>query len=1053
MAGDVEDILKDLIARVDKVRLWLIALGVLRTAALGLACVSVYVGLYSWIDHRVHFGRLARLSALALLVALLAFLAYYLITALQRSMTYSRAASYIENKRSFDQQLVAAVEYYERRPNYPYSAALARQLVIQVDDAARGFRFDSTVDKRRGYLLATFVLLCVAGIGVFVQQNVLYCSSYLARLVRPFSQAKPVPATVLESITGDVVTGPNVPVVLSSAVRGRTLALAALVVTPQEHEKAGAVLLVSAQRQAGAGQGQADRTEIRPKTDAEGDTVLTATKYFDTLGRFTYRFEAGDAQSDSHTVTVCEPPGIKSITATVSLPDSNDPKSAGTYTQEVTNRTLEVLPRSRVDVNVQTTVPLRDATIIGPDQQSATKSLNGAEAFTFQFAADKDSSIDLELVSAEGLSNSEPLNLQVVLKSDESPQFRLLSPEGDYLTTDVASVPIAFEVSDDFGIDSAQLCCEFPNQEPVVLDSVVPQGSKGIRLSHTLELEGYDLEVGDGILFYARAKDVNTGPEEVGTDYCSDIYFIEIRPYRQYWHPQAGGTGNCPGAPAADDLVAILEYTRAILKKTWAIAQMPQLAAGDRAKLDAISADVQYCAEQLAAIRDDPESGFDESGKSALNEVLAHYNEADRCLARHDAGGALPPETNAYRLLRKFIDELHLKWKPPQSGQSQPQQKPERIKLQEQPESPQVEKERVESQLDKLQKEIEQLTQEQKSLKADLNETLQQRSQAAKTAAPSSAQADSAQLASNASRAKSSQKGEDSQKTSDGRRSTGQQSQSQDGSDTGRGASSTDTSGGRGQGQSSSSAEGSDQGSSAHMDVRLRMLQARQRALRERTSELQADLQQLPLGDHPSHADARDKAGQRLNEAIETMDELEDKLADTRYKPELSFSDEMKTSDLADAAVRRLAEAEQAIMHGLSTDEARRAGADKAEELAAQLAKDADALDESVSAAEREQMLKRLETAKRLLESMGEPQWATVSGGASGQVSVYTKNPNTGPAETARMLARRFWSIALETRERPVQPVEQEPSDVEFFEPENEFFQEAAKFRPKHRQK
>jgi len=1045
MAGDVEEILKGLIARVDKVKRWLIALGVLRTAALGLACVSIYVALYSWIDHRVHFSHSARLLALALLVALLGFLSYYLVKALQRSMTHSRAASYIENKRSFDQQLVAAVEYFERRSNYPYSTSLAEQLVVQVDEAARGFRFDSTVDKRRGYLLAAFVFLCVGGIGFFVQQNVLYCSSYLARLVRPFSQAKPVPATVLESITGDIVTGPNVPVVLSSAVRGRTPASAALVLTPQQPEKAGAVL-----------QEQGERTEIRPKTDAEGDTVLTATKYFDTLGCFTYRFEAGDVYSDLHTVTVCEPPGIKSITATVSLPDSNDPKSAEAYTQEVTNRTLEVLPRSRVGVNVQTTVPLRDATIIGPDQQSATKSLNGAEAFTFQFAADKDSSIDLEFVSTEGLSNSEPLNLQVVLKSDEPPQFRLLSPEGDYLTTDVASVPIAFEVSDDFGLDSAQLCCEFPNQKPVVLDSVVPQGSKGIRLSHTLELERYELEVGDGILFYARAKDVNTGPEEVGSDYCSDIYFIEIRPYRQYWHPQAGGTGNCPGAPAADDLVAILEYTRAILKKTWAVAQMPQLAESERANLEAISADVQYCAEQLTAIRDDPESGFDESGKSALNEVLTHYSEADRCLARHDAGGALPPERNAYRCLRKFIDELHLKWKPPQSGQSQPQQKPERIKLQEQPESSQVEKERVESQLDELQKEIEQITQEQKSLKADLNETLQQRGQPTKRSqspgAPSSTQADSAQLASNASRLKSSQNGEDSQKTSDGRRSTGQQSQSQDGSDAGRAASKADTPGDRGQGRSSSSAEGNGQGSSAHMDVRLRMLQARQRGLRERTSELQADLQQLPLRGHPSHADARDKAGQRLNEAVETMDELEDKIADTRYKPELSFSDEMKTSDLADAAVRRLAEAEQAIMHGLSTGEAQTA-ADKAEELAAQLAKDADALDESVSAAEREQMLKRLETAKRLLESMREPQWATVSGGASGQVSVYTKNPNTGPAETARMLARRFWSIALEARERPVQPVEQEPSDVEFFEPENEFFQEAAKFRPKHRQK
>ena len=53
-----------------------------------------------------------------------------------------------------------------------------------------------------------------------------------------------------------------------------------------------------------------------------------------------------------------------------------------------------------------------------------------------------------------------------------------------------------------------------------------------------------------------------------------------------------------------------------------------------------------------------------------------------------------------------------------------------------------------------------------------------------------------------------------------------------------------------------------------------------------------------------------------------------------------------------------------------------------------------------------------------------------------------------GPAETARMLSQQFWSMAIQAQERQLRPVEDEPSDVEFFELENAFFESAATFWP-----
>ena len=85
-----------------------------------------------------------------------------------------------------------------------------------------------------------------------------------------------------------------------------------------------------------------------------------------------------------------------------------------------------------------------------------------------------------------------------------------------------------------------------------MLESASPQGARQASLTHVLELEQHDLHVGDGILFYARARDIDTGHRPADANACSEVYLIEIRPYRQYWHPQPGNNqSNAPPGPIA----------------------------------------------------------------------------------------------------------------------------------------------------------------------------------------------------------------------------------------------------------------------------------------------------------------------------------------------------------------------------------------------------------------------------------------------------------------------------------------------------------------------
>ncbi len=1089
MSSDVDDILNRLIARVHGVRCWLLALGVLKSAAVGLACLCAYIGLYAWIDHHAHFNHWGRLMALLVLLLLLAGLGWLLVRMLRRDMKDSHAANYIEGRHSFEQQLVTAVEYFEGQSDYPYSKLLAARLVRQVDDAAREFRFDSVIDKWQHYVLAGCIILGLSVVGVFISRNVFYLSCYLGRLLQPFARIEPVPDTVLESITQDIVAARDAPLTLTAAVHGRTPESATLVLTRPGAEDAG----TAAQ--------ESESVRVNPTMDAPGNATFSVTTSFPTLGQLTYRFEADGAVSEPHTIKVCEPPAVKSITAAVSRPEAGR-GSANTDSQPVQDGALQVLPNSSIEFQVESTVPLREATAVTAGGQPQTLPLDNAQAFTFRFTANEPSDIELKLVSADGLPGHEPHRIRVLLKSDEPPQFNLLVPDGDYLTTDVASVPIVFDISDDFGLDSAELCCEFPDGRVMVLDTQAPAGAKRMSVMHTLELEQYPIKVGDSILFYARAKDIDTGQRKTNTGASSEIYFIEIRPYRQYWHPEQAGGKPQPGM-VPEDLMAMLEYTRAILKKSWALADEAPMTAERRSRMETLAGEVKHCAEQLGRIRDDPDYGFSEPAKAELGRIIERYERTGEALGRRDAVAALAALKNAYRLLRQFIDELHLKWTPPQSGQSPPP-KQERIRLQEQPQNSALDQQRTENQLQELQRKIEKLAREQKSLNAGLKDTL--REQQAAESASSSGSDSSGSPSGNRSESSSAQtsqppsdtttqetgrtdrqKAHDTERPSpDGQQDGGQGdsakaegqspgaqkngrpqspsgqagSQKGDGSEDAQG-SSDEASGHRfgnatgpgGPGKKANPEIGGPGGSAEAAEARLRMLEARQKALHGEAAQVQADLQRLPVSESSPQGRTREQAQGHVGQAVEKMTRFEEKLTETRYDPSISTQKMEDITELADSVSRELLEAGKAIKQGLSTGKPQTTDA-KARDMAEQLAEDAEALEESLSPADRQRMLERLEAAKRLLETMAGPQWATVSGGGTpGGAHVYTKDAYMAPAEAARMLARQFWSIALEAREKELPPMVDEPSDVEFFQAESEFFEAAAKYAPQRAEK
>jgi hypothetical protein len=136
------------------------------------------------------------------------------------------------------------------------------------------------------------------------------------------------------------------------------------------------------------------------------------------------------------------------------------------------------------------------------------------------------------------------------------------------------------------------------------------------------------------------------------------------------------------------------------------------------------------------------------------------------------------------------------------------------------------------------------------------------------------------------------------------------------------------------------------------------MLQAKQAALKEHVLKLKQDLKQLPEFSQGRETSQRQQAQKHLDNAAAKMNDFLDKLTQARYQPDMDERKSRQAVEIAESAKKELDLAGKALENELTLSD-EESIARKAQEMAEQLAEDADALDGSVTPIEREQMLAR----------------------------------------------------------------------------------------------
>lgn len=1022
MAESADVQLNGLVGRVRDVRRWLVALAVSRTAAAGAALFTLFVGAFSMLDHRLHFGPLPRLAALALLVLAFGAVAWWLVRELARHFTVRQAARYVERHRSYDQQLVTAIEYYEDRDDYPYSKALAEHLVRQVDSASRGADFTEAVPKWQAYAAAAVIAIGAIVVGIALYSNAVYFTRYFARLVQPLSDISPVPATVLETITGDIVTPPDVNVNLAARVDGQV---------PEQ-----ATLRVVAGDTDGAEEKAVREILLSPSEGGKDGAQFSTLAAFPT-GAYRYRFQAGDAVTGWNRITVAEPPRITAIEAEVSA------RAGGAaYSETVEEYTLDVLEGAGVTLTVETSEPVKDVTVQGLDGEQHIIESGAGASFQYQFTAAEAGMVRFAMAGETGLVNDRTPPLQVLVHGDAAPEFKLIAPGGDYLATNVASIPIQVEVTDDFGLASAELVIELPGRAPIRIGGPLKAGARSAVLAHTLELEDYDLVLGDAIVYHAEAADVGTGIKEQGETAAGDLYFIEIKPYRQIWHQPPPSMPSDFGKPGLSGefethakLLAVLEYARAMLKKTWPLARDPNLDEREQAQLLSLRKDAVHIQKQARLIKEDPSYQFSEEQLAMLEDVQDEFGAAGDQLAKQDPAGAIPPEKEGYRNLRQLVLELEkaLTF----GGGSPPPPGPERLEMEEQVHLTRFEKEQQDWDMERLAKSLDQIREQQNKLRERFDRFMkdfgrQESFKQATTGETSWAEA-----------AKTEASGEDKS------------------SEEGEGGNSNvsvegalpQVPGGSGSGPPSPKTP---ETTPASFQDRLAMMQAQESALRQ-----QAETLAEALSGQPDPSEDAQTAMEHLKRALENMAAFESAAAEAQYtgskealdRAAQAMSDSMRQLDLARFAMdlaARLSEQELASRQLMAQAEA--------------MAQIAQALEETADPAQRAELMAQLDQAMQQLGESGGAQYVRPFSGA-GTPPNYTalvrslvpdadkSNLDTGwqdrePAREARWIAEQLWSRALDAQKQAGDLRRDDPSDPAFAPFEQKFFEKAAEFEP-----
>lgn len=200
--------------------------------------------------------------------------------------------------------------------------------------------------------------------------------------------------------------------------------------------------------------------------------------------------ESGGSKSRTHTAFVTKRPAIREFSISYHFPPYTrlSPVSVMAGSGD-----LRALRNTRVDLQIHTTKPLREMTLAKAGRHIPVTLTPDGTTGRVRLTVSESGAYSVTLVDHKGLRNLKELTYRIVAIPDNKPSVTLTAPSTDLNLDPNASVTVAWEATDDFGIEKQALIIR-------VDDGSDPESIEIAPAQRTFELDLGALELSPGQL-------------------------------------------------------------------------------------------------------------------------------------------------------------------------------------------------------------------------------------------------------------------------------------------------------------------------------------------------------------------------------------------------------------------------------------------------------------------------------------------------------------------------------------------------------------------------
>ena len=294
----------------------------------------------------------------------------------------------------------------------------------------------------------------------------------------------------------------------------------------------------------------AEESDIAVKSEGEDAWRRLPMSFDDETGRYSfmlfdledpteYYVEAHGVHSDLFRVDVSDLPYVRRLDLEYEFP-----LYTGLSPQRVEDGgDIAALRGTKVHLTIVPTVRVAGGVLAVEEKDPVPLELgaDGNLSVTLELVEDGFYRIDLESFD-DTLQPASP-DYAIEILSDQPPSVTIVKPGRDSKVNPIEEVFTEIKGEDDYGLRRLELIFSVNGGDEQIVALYDGRAKKEMIAGYTFFLEDYELQPGDFISYYARAKDA--GGSQVA---MTDIYFIEARPFdRQYRQAQGGMQGGGGG--------------------------------------------------------------------------------------------------------------------------------------------------------------------------------------------------------------------------------------------------------------------------------------------------------------------------------------------------------------------------------------------------------------------------------------------------------------------------------------------------------------------------